>query len=206
MTAARKHLRTLIIDADIRRPTQHVMFHVPRDTGLLDLLATGSPSRPYVRATVLQNLDLLTAGREVPNPADLFDAARIGSVLLELRPAYDLILIDCAPLLPVSDPMLLASEVDGVLLIVKAGKTSRELVKRATEILRSTSGHLLGVVMNNLASVLPSHYDYNSYHYDYYSRPTDKLEGLKRQPRPSGESSSEHDQTKSRTSNPKTTR
>ncbi len=86
---------------------------------------------------------------------------------------YDLILVDAPPVIPVSDPMLLSQEVDGVLMVVKAGQTQREVVRRATEILRSQSRKLIGVVLNNMDGQLPYYYDYSAYGYDYHPRPQD---------------------------------
>ncbi|MCK4372698.1 MAG: hypothetical protein KAW61_06095, partial [candidate division Zixibacteria bacterium] len=83
---------------------------------------------------------------------------------------YDLILIDAAPALPVSDPMLLAPELDGVLLVVKAGTTQRELVERAVEIIDPNRDRILGVVLNNMNNTLPYYHDYRYYGYEYRTR------------------------------------
>jgi len=84
----------------------------------------------------------------------------------EMKFYYDIVLVDCAPVLPVSDPMLLASKLDAIVLVVKAGATQKEVVERAVEILNSNNHHILGVILNNMNNSLPYYYDYNYYNYD----------------------------------------
>jgi capsular exopolysaccharide synthesis family protein len=173
LTAARKGTKTLLLDADLRRPTVHRYFGQNRENGLAEILAGDAISKNMIRKTSLDKLDIIAAGRAVSNPSELFDSRAIGNLITEMKFYYDLIVVDSPPVIPVSDPMLLAQEVDGVLMVVKAGETQREVVRRATEILRSQSRKLLGVVMNNMDGHLPYYYDYSSYGYDYAPRPQD---------------------------------
>ena len=173
MTAARKGMKTLLLDADLRRPTVHRYFSQNRDNGLAEILAGETAAKNVTRRTALEKLDLICAGRAISNPSELFDSRSIGNVITEMKFYYDLILVDAPPVIPVSDPMLLSQEVDGVLMIVKAGQTQREVVRRATEILRSQSRKLIGVVLNNMDGQLPYYYDYSAYGYDYHPRPQD---------------------------------
>ncbi|HKK21192.1 MAG TPA: hypothetical protein VJ983_06960, partial [candidate division Zixibacteria bacterium] len=100
----------------------------------------------------------------------------------ELKFYYDLIVVDCPPLLPVSDPMMLASKVDGILVVIKAGATQKEVVKRAVEILNSERDRILGVVLNNMTGSLPYYYDYS--YYDYSSNPSNgKKKAAEKRPR-----------------------
>lgn len=173
LTAARKGMKTLLLDADLRRPTVHRYFGHQRDNGLAEILSGETVSKNVIRKTSLDKLDLITAGRAIANPSELFDSRAIGNLVTEMKFYYDLVVVDSPPVIPVSDPMLLAQEVDGVILVVKAGETQREVVRRATEILRSQSRKMLGVVMNNMNGHLPYYYDYSSYGYDYNPRPRD---------------------------------
>jgi capsular exopolysaccharide synthesis family protein len=167
LTAAKKGLKTLLIDADIRRPTVHKLFKLPREKGLIDVLADVVPVKDALQKTSLEKLDLITAGRVHPQPADVFDASAIGRIIQEMKFYYDLIIIDCAPVIPVSDPMLLAQEVDGILFVVKAGETQRDIVQRATAIMHSSTNKLLGVILNNAEGSLPYYYNHDYYGYDY---------------------------------------
>jgi len=171
ITAARKHMRTLVIDCDLRRPSMHLLLDLPRERGVTEALAEGVPIRNTIKKTNLDKLDIITAGKISSSPAELFEASTIGEFLSELKFYYDLILIDCAPILPVSDPMMLAQVVDGVLIVIKAGDTQRELVGRATEIIQTGSSRILGVVMNNMKRALPYYYHSSHYSYQYETSP-----------------------------------
>lgn len=168
LTAARlKHRKTLVVDCDLRRPTLHRLFAVPRENGIVEAITEGKKAKDVIKKTMDVNLDIITSGRSVGQPTDVFDSAAIHNLLKEVRFYYDLILVDCAPVLPVSDPMLLAGEMDGVILVVKAGSTQREVAKRAALLLKSDTIRFLGVVVNNLTHVLPYYYNESYYGYDY---------------------------------------
>ena len=166
VTAARqKGMKTLLIDADLRRPTVHKFFAMERDNGLTEILADNYNPVDMIKHTEMENLHIMTAGKRVPSPTDIFDAQSIGRIIDEMKFYYDIILVDCAPVLPVSDPMLLASKLDGIVLVVKAGATQKEVVERAVEILSTNNHRVLGIVLNNMNNSLPYYYDYNYYYY-----------------------------------------
>jgi capsular exopolysaccharide synthesis family protein len=168
VTAAKQNgLKTLIFDCDLRRPTIHKFFAMDREPGLADILVDGYNPKEAIRKTSIDKLDILTSGSGQHQPAEVFDAEAIGYLLDELKFYYDLILVDSAPVLPVSDPLLLAKKVDGILLVVRAGATSREIVERSAEILSSARDRVLGVVLNNADNNLPYYYDYRYYGYTY---------------------------------------
>ncbi|MDF1545285.1 MAG: CpsD/CapB family tyrosine-protein kinase [bacterium] len=160
-------LKTLVVDADLRRPSLHRIFGLDRDRGLSDILIDGFDSKEAIRSTHIDKLDVMTSGTAYDNPSAVFDAESIGMVLEDLKFYYDLILVDAPPLMPVSDPMLLATKVDAILLVVKAGDTDRAVVKKAVEGMGSTRDKVLGVVLNNLGNKLPYYYDHSYYGYDY---------------------------------------
>ncbi|MBD3403605.1 polysaccharide biosynthesis tyrosine autokinase [candidate division GN15 bacterium] len=167
ITAAKKGIKTLLVDTDLRRPTVHKLFNVDREPGLTGVLENGLIGKNVVRKSPLEHLDLITAGRPTAEAAEVFDAPAIGRLLTEMKFYYDLIIVDCAPIIPVSDPMLLAPEVDGVLMVVRAGQTSRDVATRAVDIMRSNKTEILGVVLNNANNTLPYYYDYKYYGYNY---------------------------------------
>ena len=165
--ALKKGLKTLIIDSDLRRPTINKIFQLQPKAGLREILVEGYNPRDAISTTSIDKLDVLTVGSRCENPSEVFDADALGTLFEELKFYYDLILIDSAPLLPVSDPMLLASKVDGVLMVVKAGATQKEVVRRAVEILNPRLNNLLGIAFNNMNHSLPYYYDYGYYQYEY---------------------------------------
>ncbi len=171
ITAAKKGLKTLLIDCDMRRPTLHKLFTVERRHGLTEVLGEGVAGKSVIKKTTLDTLDIITAGASTPNPTELFDARQIGALIAEQKFYYDYVFIDSPPVIPVSDPMLLAQEVDGTLLVIKAGATAREVVARAAEIMSSGGTNLLGAVLNNVNGSLPYYYDYTHYNYDYSPKP-----------------------------------
>lgn len=180
LTAARKGLKTLLMDCDLRRPTLHRLFVLPRDQGLSDILTNGVLAKTTIKKTSLDKLDLITAGKPCAIPAEVFDASAIGQVVAEMKFYYDLIVLDCAPVIPVSDPMLLSQETDGVLFVVKAGATQRDVVIRAKEILASSTGRILGVVLNNSEGTLPFFYSHDYYGYDYHQSAADRRASKKK--------------------------
>ncbi len=168
VTAAKQNgLKTLIFDCDLRRPTIHKFFALEREPGLSDILVDGYNPKEAIRKTGIDKLDVLTSGTSHNQPAEVFDAETIGYLIDELKFYYDLILVDSAPILPVSDPLLLSKKVDGILLVVRAGATSREIVERSTDIISSARDRILGVVLNNADNNLPYYYDYRYFGYSY---------------------------------------
>ena len=167
ITAARKGNRTLLIDADIRRPSIHGLFQLERYHGLVDVILDAEPSKNVIKKTSIDQLDVITAGKATAHPSELFNTPAIESLFRELKFYYDYLVIDSPPVIPVSDPMLLSLVVDGVLLVVKAGSTARQVARRAVDILTTNHANVLGVVLNNASNSLPYYYDHSHYHYNY---------------------------------------
>ena len=185
--------KTLIIDCDLRRPSIHKLFGIDRDRGMAEILADSFDPKAAVRKTPIDKLDIITCGRRHDEPTKLLNAEVIGELIQKLQYEYDLVLVDAAPVLPVSDPMLLAPKVDALLLVVKAGSTQQDVVVRAIDILGSNRNQILGVVLNNMDSALPYQYDYDYYGYEYRGRPrrSEKVRvrskmSTDKRPRPSG--------------------
>ena len=155
----------LLLDGDIRRPTQHTVFQVPLSPGLAEVLAGSLPVKEVLRPTRVKNLGFMPAGLGGGNPSRLFSGGRLTSIVRELHQRYDVIVFDSPPVVPVSDPLHYLEAVDGVLFLVMAGHTHRDVAQRGVEILRSAGANILGVVANNLAEVLPYYYDRKYYGY-----------------------------------------
>ena len=116
-----------------------------------------------MRPSRVENLDLLTAGPEVSNPAELLASPHLASALKEMRQAYDIVIVDSPPLLAVADPSILAQVVDAVLLVVQAGRVRYQLVQRTVESLGAD--RIFGVVLNRV----PEHDLVSSFGRDYYT-------------------------------------
>ena len=175
--AAHKGLKTLLIDCDLRRPNIDRFFNLDRDYGLVEILADGFSAMDAIKKSGIDKLDIITSGRLAANPSTVFDAEAIGTVVDEMKFYYDLIILDSPPVIPVSDPMLLSSRVDGLLLVVRAGSTQKEVAQRALEILNATRDRIVGVILNDMNRALPYHYDYSYYGYESNQRSKRPKEG-----------------------------
>jgi len=166
LTVARhRGTKTIIVDADLRRPKIHKYFGLHRAPGLVEALSGDVDILDCVQDSQLDTLKVMTAGRHEAAPSYLFDTHRLGEILSELKFYYDTVIVDSPPVIPVSDPVMLVPEMDGVMLVVMAGVTPRELVARARDVLNDVDANILGVIVNNHAEVLPYYYDHKYYGY-----------------------------------------
>jgi capsular exopolysaccharide synthesis family protein len=166
LTVARfKGKKSLIVDADLRKPRLHHIFNVRREPGLLECLEGRIDPLEAVKDTPVDNLKVIPAGAWIASPGHLFEGNILSEIFKKIRFYYDIVIVDSAPVIPTSDPMLISSEVDGVILVLLAGKTPRKVAGRARDILLDANANLLGVVVNNLSEVLPYYYDYKYYGY-----------------------------------------
>lgn len=144
-------LLTIVIDADLHRPRQHGIFGVANDQGLTTLLTRPELAWLTVATEVLPpNLILIPSGPLPPNPAALLSLDCLGRLLDTMRAAADTILIDCPPLLALSDPLITATKTDGVLLVCRSEQTRREALRQAAATLDQGGVRTLGVVLNDL--------------------------------------------------------
>lgn len=202
--AVHKGMKTLIIDGDLRRPTMHKLFVLGRKHGMTEILLEGFSPRDAIKKTSVDKLDIITCGDFHAEPTELFDVDAISTLVDDMKFYYDLILIDSAPALPVSDPMLLAPKLDGVLLVVKAGSTQKEIVLRALDIVDPLRQRVLGIVLNNMNNTLPYYHDYRYYGYEYGTRKTQEKiveqarDRRERKKKPDGRGDSRTDASRSR--------
>lgn len=143
--------RTLLIDADLRRPTIHSIHDLKPDPGLAQILTGELRYEDVVQPTEIPNLSVITNGAQVPNPAELLSSPRLGRFLEEARTRYDSIIIDASPLLAVTDPLILSAVVDGLILVVKIGDVRRSALERTMEILGTLGMTTFGVILNSIS-------------------------------------------------------
>ncbi len=165
----------ILVDADLRKPRQHVFFNLSQSPGLTEALIAGDlASANYVRPTPVPNLSVLTSGKIPPNPAELLGSHRMQQLIEQLHTQADLIIFDAPPVLAVTDAQVLASQVKGVLLVIDSEQTRRAGLARAAEALLRANARLLGAVLNRLVRSPRGYYYYDEYS-AYY---TDKVETL----------------------------
>jgi polysaccharide biosynthesis transport protein len=150
--------RTLLIDADLRSPTQHRLFHFDNEAGLADVLADGASLSETVHETRIEKLHVLTSGPIPPKPAEMLNSRALGDVLAAASEEYDRILIDSPPVLAVADSRVVANQCDVTVLVLRAEKTTRKQVTAAGEQLASVGAKILGAVLNAMPSGFGSGY------------------------------------------------
>lgn len=164
LTVARfKDKKSLIVDADLRRPRIHQVFDVPKAPGLFECLQDNVDPLEVVKDTKIENLKVIPSGKTIRSPAHLFEREVLSEIFEKIKFYYDIVIVDSAPVVPVSDPMLISGAVDGVVLVLLAGRTPQSVATRAKNILMNANANIIGAVVNNLSEVLPYYYDYKYY-------------------------------------------
>ncbi|MGA3224500.1 MAG: polysaccharide biosynthesis tyrosine autokinase [Acidobacteriaceae bacterium] len=167
--------RVLLLDSDLRRPSVHLRFRISNKVGLTSVL-TGKVSLQDAITSVpsVPTLHILPAGPIAPMPAELLGSLQMQRLVEGLRADYDFILIDTPPVLTVTDAAVLVSISDGVVLVLRYGQASRNVVARASEILLRSGAHLLGVVLNAVDLQSSDYAEYYGRAYnDYYQSRVD---------------------------------
>ncbi len=147
---ARIGKRTLLVDCDLRHPAQHSLFQLPNQDGLTSALQDLSAPLPLQESAV-PCLRVLTSGPAVQIPADLIASPQMAGLIGRLRQEAEVVIFDAPPVVMATDAAELASQVDGVLLTVSAGRTRREEAQRAKDLLERVGAHILGVALINVA-------------------------------------------------------
>ncbi|CAN5389211.1 polysaccharide biosynthesis tyrosine autokinase [soil metagenome] len=155
--------RVLLIDCDLRRPAVHKRLDISSADGLTNYLASNRDIESVIQKLDIPNLWVIPAGSIPPNPAELLSSRKMKDVLEQLSKNYDHIIIDSPPVMNVTDPIILSTVVDGVIFVIKSGTTSREVIKRTRQELRSVKAKIFGVVLNNV-DIRRDGYDYYSYY------------------------------------------
>lgn len=151
VTMAQAGKRVILVDCDLRRPSQHQIFNARSNPGLTDLVRDESLlANPPLQETPVANLKLLTTGQLPPNPSELLGSRRMDEIIAALLTRADVALFDAPPIIAVTDAALLSAKVDGVLLIISAGKTRREQARKAQALLEKVNARLIGTVLNNV--------------------------------------------------------
>ncbi|MEJ7846716.1 MAG: polysaccharide biosynthesis tyrosine autokinase [Pyrinomonadaceae bacterium] len=174
ISLAQTGAKVLIIDADMRRPRLHSVFEIANGEGLSSLLSSDFTDADILRIVKVDDrtkLNLLTSGPIPPNPAELIGSEQMVRLLKVLQNHYTHVVVDSPPIASFTDGVLIASMVDGVILVVHAGQSSRQVVRRTRQLLQDVGAKILGVVLNkvNLNSQDNSYYYQSYYHRDNYN-------------------------------------
>ncbi|GGK25546.1 tyrosine-protein kinase YwqD [Caldalkalibacillus thermarum] len=163
ITLAQAGKAVLLVDADMRKPTVNHTFRFLNNEGLTNVISGTATLEDVIKTdTDVEGLDVLTSGPIPPNPAELLGSKRMKALIEEAQTKYDVVLFDTPPVIAVTDAQILASQVDGVILVVSSGKTNQELAVKAKSLLETVQANIIGCVLNNRKL------SGNSYYYYYY--------------------------------------
>lgn len=167
---AQQGMRVLLVDADLRRPTLHTIFGTPREPGLTQVLVGQMELEAALQETSVPGLSLLTSGVLPPNPAELLGSPVMRELLRTMVDGFDMVILDTPPVMAASDSSVLASMVDGVVLVVRAGRTERSMAQQAVRQLTSVGARVLGAALNDPDRAVAAYggAGYYYYAYNYY--------------------------------------
>lgn len=161
VTTAQSEKKVYLVDCDLRRPTLHKLFGVSNDVGLTTMMRDEAlRESPPLLETGVPGLWLLPSGPLPPNPSELLGSKRMEEIIATLKQQADIVLFDAPPITVVTDAAVLASKVDGVLLVFCAGRTKRDHARKAKALLEKVNARLIGVALNNVRfdSTLQTYY------------------------------------------------
>lgn len=161
ISLSRMGLRVVVVDADLRLPRMHDLFGLAQDEGLTDSISKENINGT-LQSTGIGELNILTCGRIMPNPAEVLSSPYLLKLLQALKEKADLVLIDCAPVLAAADASILASKVDGVLLVLRAGYSQNEAARDTVDALQQVKANLIGIVLNSVPNRKKRYYHYRS--------------------------------------------
>lgn len=173
ITFASAGRRVCLVDADLRRPSLHHAFGLDNQHGLSTLINGSSSVEQVAQPTPQEGLWIIPSGPRPPNPAELLGSPACRAALDRLNEAFDLVIIDTPPVVAVTDAVVLANDVDGVIMVIKSFKVARDLVLQAKRQLVDVEARLIGVILNNF-DIQRKSYGYY-YYYTYYGADRDDV-------------------------------
>ena len=174
-TCAKGGYNVLLVDADIRRPSQHRMLEIDNGTGLTNYLLGNMSYEEIVQTTSIPNLSFIPSGLLPSDSVGMLNSQRMSDLIYNAKRKYDLVFLDSPPILGVSDGSVLASEVDMVIMVVEYRRFPRTMLQRVKQAIENVGGHLIGVVLNKVETKHDQGYQYYTNYYNYHTpRPEEK--------------------------------
>ncbi|MBM4369561.1 MAG: CpsD/CapB family tyrosine-protein kinase, partial [Deltaproteobacteria bacterium] len=170
--------RVCLVDADLRRPSLHHAFGLDNEKGFSTLMSGADQVVDVVQPTPQEGLFILPSGPRPPNPAERLGSQGCRDALDRLNEQFDLVIIDTPPVVAVTDAVVLANEVDGVIMVIKSFKVARDLVLQAKRQLTDVEARLIGVILNDF-DIQRKSYGYY-YYYTYYGAERDDVAKVRR--------------------------
>lgn len=163
LSMAQDGKKTILIDCDLRKPTVHKKFGITNSSGLSEVIV-GKVDLKDAMKEFNKNLTIITSGKIPPNPSEMLGSNNMQRFLNELKRHYDCIILDTPPVLAVTDAQILSRNVDGMILVIRAGRTKKEIVIKAKKQIENVGGKIIGTILN----AVDSKNGRNNYYY-YYS-------------------------------------
>lgn len=155
--------KVLLVDADMRKPTIHKIFRVKNTNGLTTILTDRKLKlSDIIRKSHVDHLDFITCGVVPPNPSELIGSKRMTDLIEQMKEEYDLIIFDNPPLLAVTDAQIMATKVDGTIVVVPKGEVSKDELDKAAALLDNVKANVLGTVLNKVEIDADSYYYYGT--------------------------------------------
>jgi polysaccharide biosynthesis transport protein len=168
-TFAKGGYKTLIVDADLRRPSQHRLFGIANDHGLTDYLTSDIPLDPLIQPTTTENLYFLPSGRLPIDAVGILNSQRMIDLMKMVKAEYNMVFFDSPPILGVSDASVIASSVDLTMIVVQHRRFPRAMLKRVKQGLLNVGARIVGCVLNNTDVRHDEYYEYYTSYYSYYA-------------------------------------
>jgi capsular exopolysaccharide synthesis family protein len=161
---AQTHRKVIVLDADLRKPTMQHTFEVSNRKGLTSFLSGRDELKDVIQNTRILGVDIIPSGPIPPNPSEILSSKKLMALVETLKETYDLIIFDTPPALAVTDAQIMATKVDGVILVIDQGRVKKEAAAKMKASLDHVNAHILGVVLNNVDRKTGDNY----YYYYYY--------------------------------------
>jgi len=185
--------KTVLLGANMRRPTDYKTFGLGREPGLSDILMGNVTWARAINSSVdifigglgiddllqipgIDNLSIITSGRAVDNVSELLNSKAFDQLIRELKSNFEVVIIDCSPVMAVPDAITICDRVDGVVLIYKVGQTPKEVLKMAKSNLHKARANLMGIILNNIKT--EAQVGYSAFSYRYYGEKPEKSENF----------------------------
>ncbi|WP_188206804.1 CpsD/CapB family tyrosine-protein kinase [Alkalibacillus aidingensis] len=160
---AQQGKKVLLVDADLRNPTVHYTFRINNIIGLSNILVGDYQLFQTVQGVNEDHLHIISSGPIPPNPSELLASNAMKDLIEQSKQTYDLVIFDTPPILAVTDPQILANQVDGVLFVIRSKETEIASAKRAKELLKQANANILGTVLNDRDIKSGNYYYYYGY-------------------------------------------
>ena len=157
--------KTIILDCDLRKPVEHKIFKL-KNIGVTNYISFGGTIEDYIQASMVEeNLFIMTSGTIPPNPSEILGSEEMEKLIHNLEELFDYVLIDTPPVIPVTDALVLAGKVDGVIVVIETERIKPAMAKEMKDRLVNNGANILGVILNKVDVDNSHNYGYEYYHY-----------------------------------------